>query len=54
MKWPDGSGASLDGYVNVVSGYMREALKGLIASVAAGDPSPLDDWDRFTFDRFSS
>ena len=57
MKWPDGSEATLDEYVSVVSDYMRDALKGLIASVAAGERSPLDGdygWYRFTFDRFSS
>jgi hypothetical protein len=54
MRLPDGSEVPMEKYVGIVSDYLRDSLQRLIASVAAGEPSPLDDWNRFTFDRLSS
>jgi hypothetical protein len=53
LKLPDGTPATLAEYVEIVGGYMRTALRMLIEAAAEGEPSPLDDWDAFTFGRLS-
>jgi hypothetical protein len=53
LKLPDGSPATLPEYVEIVGDYMRQALRQLIEAAAESRPSPVDDWDSFTFDRLS-
>lgn len=54
MALPDGAETTLEAYVDKVAGYMRRALRHVIGLVAEGNPSPIDDWDAFTFERLSS
>jgi hypothetical protein len=55
LRLPDGADATLEEYVALVGEYMRRALGVLVAQLAVGGPSPLDQggWDQLTFDRLS-
>jgi hypothetical protein len=53
LKLPDDTPATLAEYVEIVSGYMRDALRQLIEAKATHTPSPVDDWDAFTYQRLS-
>jgi hypothetical protein len=54
VKMPDGTMVPLAAYVATVADYIRVALSQLIACVAVGGTCPLDDWDAFTYARFTA
>jgi hypothetical protein len=45
LKFANDAPATLDDYVTVVSGYMREALKLLVGRAAKREPLPMENWD---------
>jgi Apea-like HEPN len=51
LKFANGEPASLDDYVELVSAYMRTALKSLIMAAAKKERLPIGKWDDLVLDR---
>jgi hypothetical protein len=45
LKFANGDPATLDDYVLLVEGYLRQTLKALIDQAAKGEPLPMRSWD---------